>query len=217
MEIYFDTNLNKRQTEAQLNRRGLLKDKRRLPSLGIFKVDLSHDIDTTIYTVVDTGGVEEAEGKYLAVYEKTRRESNPALDIDIRRLLKDAVNRRREKILTAGVNFTYEGQQHTLQTRTADDLMDWTHVKLAASGKVAGETQRIHTESDDDLYIPASDAVTLIDKAVEYLGNVKYASFDLKKNMDTAETDDAAFDLFEANIDTCWPDGASVLAITSGA
>ncbi|MCG8639133.1 MAG: hypothetical protein MI862_05330 [Desulfobacterales bacterium] len=207
--MYYDTKLQKRQTEKHLNRRGLDAPDINLDEIGIIPLVDTHDIDPDLYIVKDTGEVEIRDGQAHVVYSKTRKTSDPENGIDIRRLLKDKVNARRATLILPGFNFTFEGQTHTLQTRSQADMINWTNARISAAENPPDTPMRIRVASDVDVLIPSLKIIALLRAGVDHIKSIMDKSWDLKNDIDNAASDDLAFDLFEAGIDIGWPDNTT--------
>jgi hypothetical protein len=203
--MYFDTKRKKRQTESQLKRRGLIKTEINLEDIGIIPLLDTHPIDTDLYIAVDTGQVEIKDDKAHVVYEKQNKTCH-----NIRRIMKNKVNERRDQILTSGIEFTFAGAGHTLQTRDVEDLINWTNILTTAKELPVETLVKIRTAADLTPKIPAGQIMALITAAMACRIKVLDRSWSLKDDIDQATTDDNAFTAYEAGIDTVWPDDSAI-------
>jgi hypothetical protein len=208
--MYFDTELNKRQTASQLKRRGLMKPEINLANLGVIELVTDHGMDTDLYAAVETGTVEIIDGKAYAVYKKKNRVSNPDAGFDIRRKMKDKVNARRDEIFTSGIKIMVDTHPYILQTRGVNDLFNWSELKRTAAEMAEGTMVKVRTEDDKVLDLSAEDICTVLDAYMQYRSRVMEASWQLKDQIRDAATDDDAFSVYEAGIDTVWPDDTAI-------
>lgn len=197
----YDTVLEKRQTPGQLRRRGLDKPGIDLVAIGIIDLVETHDIDTDLYTVTDTGTEEIKDGKAYVVYDKT-----PKTGSDIRGKIKDKIHERRDTILVSGISFSFDDATHILQTRDAVELVNWMSTYTAAQALPTDTTIKVRTEADKSLNVPAGQMVTLLTHMIEYRTAVMTASWTIKDAIDDAATDAEAFTAYESGIETAWPD-----------
>ncbi|MCG8643356.1 MAG: hypothetical protein MI862_26755 [Desulfobacterales bacterium] len=202
-DLYFDKKHNKRQSLIQLQRRGLTGVD--LETLDIVELVIDHGIDTDIYIAIDTGGQEERDGKMYVIFDQKIK-----TDIDVKSVLKSKINNRRDEIFLAGVDFDYDGKTHTLQTRDAEDLINWTHVLNIASSAPVDQVITIRTKENVTLSLAANKVAPLISTGVLRRKAVMQASWDLKSAIDDAAEDAAAVAAYEAGIDTVWPDASPI-------
>jgi hypothetical protein len=209
--MYFDTNLKKRQTEKQLKRRGLTKPEIDLEKIGIIELVTAHGFDTDLYVAVDTGVVEIRDGRAYVVYEKKNRASDLAAGFDVCRKMKDKVNVKRDEIFVSGFNFTVEGKTHSLQTRGADDLLNWVALLGTARVLPVETLVDVRTKANTILQMKAGEVVTMLSAGMAYRQAVLDASWALKDDIDKAVTDEDAFVIYEGGSDTVWPDDSPIV------
>jgi hypothetical protein len=208
--MYFDTNRNKRQTESQLKRRGLIKPGIELEKIGIIEMVNAHGFDTDLYVAVDTGTVEIRDGRAYVVYEKKNRVSKPDAGFDVRRKMKDKVNVRRDEIFVSGFNFTFEGDNHTLQTRGADDLLNWVALLGTARVLPVETPVNVRTKANIILQMKAGELITILSAGMAYRQAVLDASWALKDGIDAAVSDEDAFVVYESDFETVWPENSPI-------
>ncbi len=211
-ERYYDKNLCVPQTRKQLERRGLIRPDVDLPAIGIVKlIEDDFGFDTDIYQPVATGTVDiRDDGLAYMVYGKKRRASDPDAEFDIRSALCKKIDARRDVMIASGVSFAFSGNSYTLQTRDSDDRLDWTNLLIQALFADPEDLMEVRVESNAELEIPAGQTAPLLTAGVKYIKAIKKASWALKNAVRDAATDDAAFDAFEAGIDTAWPDSSPI-------
>lgn len=203
--MYYDTKLERRQTDKHLARRGL--DKPDIDLVGIGILDLvydSHGIDTDLYTVTETG-TEIKDGKAYVVYDKIPKTDTSG----IRQIIKEKVHDQRDILLSAGVNFTFDGAVHTLQTRDAGELLAWDKTRTKAKALPTDALMKVRTEADKELFIPAGQLAKLLDYMEDYRWDVMEASWKIKDAIDQAASDADAFETYEG-IETIWPDAGPI-------
>ncbi|MCP4020943.1 MAG: hypothetical protein GY729_03800 [Desulfobacteraceae bacterium] len=212
-DLYFDTKLDARQSRKQLEKRGLLEPGINLEDLGIVGlVTGDYDFDTDLYSPIDSGQVEiRADDKAYVIYEKEKRTSDAELGFDIRQVLTDKVNEKRESIFVSGIDFTFDGNTHTLQTRGVDDLLNWSTLLTEAAQLPVDTSIEIRTELDETLILNAGDIVSLLQAGLALRKSVLSASWTIKDNISNAVTDDDAFDVYEDNIENGWPDKSPIV------
>jgi len=197
---YYDIKRDERLTLSQLRRRGLDKEAIELTSIGIIPLMREPGIDLDLYTVTDTGDVEIKDGVAHVVYEST-----PKIVQGIRRIIKDKVNAHRESILS-GIDFSFDGTTHTLQTRDAVDLINWDKAQKKAMALPTDTPVEVRTAADEELLIPAGQLLTLLERLEQRRWDVMKASWAIKNDVDKAGTDAEAFAVYESQIETVWPD-----------
>lgn len=199
--MYYDTKFKKRQTEKHLKRRGLDEPGVNLNEIGIIPLIDSHDIDPDLYIVRDTGEVAIRDGHAHVVYDKT-----PKTGPEIRQKTKEKIHARRDSILISGIAFTFDGENHRLQTRSAVDLVNWMSTFTTAQTLPIDTPIKVRTEADKTLFIPSGQMLILLSHMVEYRTAIMDVSWTLKDAIDQAATDAEAITAYEDGIHTIWPD-----------
>ncbi len=133
-------------------------------------------------------------------------------DDRIRDIMRQKVNAKRNEILVSGVSFSISGQVHVLQTRDTEDLLNWTGQANEAAGMPASELVTFRTTENVTLSLPAGQFVSLIAVGIGRRKQVLAASWQLKDDIEAAESINAAYDVYEAGINSVWPaDGPIVV------
>lgn len=200
-DLYLIVKTKKRMSRNQLERMGLMKAGINLADLDIIPLEITHDIDTELYTPVDTGQEDIKNGKAFVIYE-----ARPKDVPDIRLTMKEKVHGLRDTILVAGIAFAFDGATHKLQTRDATELVNWMSTYTKAQTLPSDTPIKVRTEADKSLFIPAGKMVVLLDHMITYRTEVMDASWAIKDAIDQASTNAAAFTAYESGIKTEWPD-----------
>jgi hypothetical protein len=196
----------------QVERQGLLKPGIDLSKLDIVELIAEHDIDTEIYAPIDTGNVEirtvtetDDEGnetqveKAFVLYDKKVRFRG-----DVRELLQSKVNARRDAICVSGYRFLVDGTEHTIQTRTELDLINWLGLKAEAEAAPSGTTMSLRTAENATLELPSEQVAALLKSAMAYRSTIISEAWSLKDSIKGAADDAEAVQVYEDNIDTIW-------------
>ena len=200
--MHYDINLKKDQTKKHIVRRGLVNPAINLVEIGIIDLVKDNDIDTDLYTVVDTGEREIRDGKAHVIFETKRRTDQPGASI--KETMRTKINASRDRICAAGVTFTMDGETAVLQTRDGD-WVTLDHLLRDAEKVAPEEVMEIRVESNAQVSMNAAAVITLIEGAITYRNAVIKAASTLKDQISAAADDDAAYDVYEAGIDSVWP------------
>ena len=206
-DLYYDTKRQARVSRNQLSRQGLLRTGIDLDALGIISLAADHGLDTDIYVPVDTGTVEIREdGCAHIIHEKKNRSSDPESGRDIRKIMKEKINAVRDEILSSGIDFVADSTVHTLQTRDANDLINWTGLLDAARLMPSDSILSLRTAANRVLSVTAGDIVSLISTGLRLRSEVMTASWGIKDGIDATTTEADAFIVYEAGMATGWPE-----------
>lgn len=206
-DLRYDKKSGKRVSVNQLRRRGLLGLTDRFIELSI-----DHGYDTDLYIAVDSGSVELSEDETTAsvVFTRKNKISDEENNFDVREVMKDKVNERRDTLFASGIDISFDGATHTLQTRGVDDLLNWTTLKSEVEKLDDGTAVYVRTESNETLTINSEDVYAMLSSGMEYINSVRSASWSIKDNIRDAATDDDAFTEYETGMETLWPDKVTI-------
>jgi hypothetical protein len=211
--LYLDVRKNRRLSANQAQRMGLLKAN---PE-WLVELVASHNIDTRIYIAKDTGTQEIREdGKAYIIHESAQRKSvEPTEDNDgfsVKDALTDVVNETYGMRMTSGIQFTFDGESHILQTRDGEDLLNWMSLKSEVKAMAAGTPIDLRTEGNVTLTMNSEDVGDLLTTGTAHLYAIKKAAWAIKDGINAAETDADAYTAFEIGMTTLWPE-SSVIAV----
>lgn len=207
MDIYYDARMKVKQTELQLRQRGLMRSGVDLAAIEIYPFVIDHDIDTDLYFAIYTGESDIRDGKAYGIFERKRRSGTSG--IDIKAIMQTKLNEMRDLTCASGVAFSIAGETSVLQTREGD-WVTLDHLLRDAEKADPEDVMGIRVESNTEVSMNAAAVITLIEEAITYRNAVIKAASTLKDQISAAADDDAAYDVYEAGIDSIWPDRSPV-------
>ncbi len=128
----------------------------------------------------------------------------------VRDVMIHKVNAKRNEKLAAGQQFSFNSQVYTLQTRDAEDLLNWIGLANKATQLPADTSITIRTAENQTITMNAGQIATLVGQAIAKREQTLAASWSLKDSIRDAVSNDEAYDTYEAGIETCWPEDTPI-------
>ncbi len=204
--LYYNKQTQERISERQLQESGLLGHEEKL---GIVPLVKEHGYDTSLYYVQDSGRVNAGDKTAEVVWDVMRK--TDADTGEQKQHMHASVNRKRDVLLQGGMSFSYQSESHTLQTRGVEDIINWVGLQIKASQLPQDTALTLRTKENVTISIPAGKVVLLIDAAVALREQIMAASWELKDSIAAAKNLEKAYEIYEAGIDSVWPDNGPIL------
>lgn len=139
--------------------------------------------------------IHEAEKEFYKnknyTYNETTKVWEKTLD-DLKADKKQEIIRSYAAELLKGYAFTFNGNSYTLQTRNADDKINWLSVLLEAKELVASgyntQTITIRTLENENIDIPAEDIIPVLEGATANIKTILQKAWTLKDSIKNAST-----------------------------